>query len=117
MVNTDWNEYVEAIHQRYLELRRSHPDVLNGYTKMAVSAIEEDELTSKVKELIALGIAIALRCDECLAFHTKEAIATGVTREEFVEMIGVAVYMGGGPSANYGAKALEIFDKLGGKEG
>ena len=48
----------------------------------------------------------------CLAYHAKAAIKYGATREEVLEMIGVAVYMGGGPSNIYGAEALDAFDSL-----
>ena len=67
---------------------------------------------SKTKELIALAIGIAARCDGCLAFHAKAAAKYGATREEILETIAVAVYMGGGPSMIYGAEALEAFDQL-----
>ncbi|MDP2121007.1 MAG: carboxymuconolactone decarboxylase family protein [Hoeflea sp.] len=52
------------------------------------------------------------RCDGCLAFHAKAARKYGATREEIVETIGVAVYMGGGPSMIYGAEALDAFNAL-----
>jgi AhpD family alkylhydroperoxidase len=67
---------------------------------------------SKTKELIALAIGITARCDGCLAFHAKAAKKHGATREEIVETIGVALYMGGGPSMIYGAEALSCFDAL-----
>ena len=66
----------------------------------------------KTKELIALAIGIAGRCDGCIGFHTKAAIQQGATRQEVLETIDVAVYMGGGPSYVYGAQALEAFDQL-----
>ncbi|MCC0056682.1 MAG: carboxymuconolactone decarboxylase family protein [Rhodobiaceae bacterium] len=69
-------------------------------------------LDGKTKELIALAIGIAARCDGCLAFHAKAAIEAGASRAEILETIGVAIYMGGGPSMIYGAEALEAFDQL-----
>ncbi len=69
-------------------------------------------LDSKTKELIALAVGITARCDGCLAFHAKAAHHYGATREEIVETIGVAVYMGGGPSMIYGAEALDVFDAI-----
>ena len=61
---------------------------------------------------VALAIGITARCDGCLAFHAKAAKKHGATREEVIETIAVALYMGGGPSMIYGAEALSCFDAL-----
>ena len=50
--------------------------------------------------------------DGCIGFHTSAAIHHGATRDEVLETVGVAIYMGGGPSYVYGAQALEAFDQL-----
>ena len=42
-------------------------------------------------------------CDNCIAFHIKAALGRGATRDEILETLSVAVYMGGGPSVMYGA--------------
>ena len=86
---------------------------LQALGQLAQAAIAPGVLDSKTKELIALAIGITARCDGCLAFHAKAARKYGATREEIVETIGVAVYMGGGPSMIYGAEALDVFDAVG----
>ena len=72
-------------------------------------------LDEKTKELISMGIAIALRCDGCIGFHTKGLVRLGTTRQEFEEMLGVAIYMGGGPSLMYAAQALDAWEQFGGQ--
>jgi AhpD family alkylhydroperoxidase len=62
--------------------------------------------------LIALAIGIATRCDGCIGFHTEALIRQGVTRQEFQEALGMAVYMGGGPSLMYAADALSAFKEF-----
>ena len=62
-----------------------------------------------------MGIAIALRCDGCIGFHTKALLKLGTAREEFEEMLAVAIYMGGGPSLMYAAQALEAWEQFGGE--
>lgn len=69
-------------------------------------------LDSKTKELIALGIAITVRCDGCIAFHVNEALKSGATSNEILETIGVAVLMGGGPSVVYGCEAMEALNQF-----
>jgi len=72
----------------------------------------EGVLSIKNKELIALSIAITVRCDGCILFHVHDAVAAGGVRQEIVESIGVAILMGGGPSVVYGAEALDALDKF-----
>ena len=69
-------------------------------------------LDAKTKELIALGIAVAVRCDDCIAFHVK-ACEQGATKEEISETPGMAIYMGAGLSVMYASHALEAFTQRG----
>ena len=62
--------------------------------------------------MIALGIGVAARCDGCIGFHTQALIKLGVTRAEFEEALGVAIYMGGGPSVMYAARAIAAYEEL-----
>jgi len=85
---------------------------MKGFSAMAKAALELGALDSKTKELIALAIGVSARCDGCIAFHAKAAHQRGASREEVLETIGMAIYMGGGPSMVYGAQALEAFDQF-----
>ena len=115
MAVTDWGAFVDQTNERMAELGKDMPvNVTRGFAQVAQGAIAEGALDSRTKELIALAIGIAARCDGCLAFHAKAAANYGATRDEILETIAVAVYMGGGPSMIYGAEALEAFDQLSG---
>ena len=96
-------------------LNKEIPDTMKGFSAMAKSAAgTEGALLDKEKEMIAMGIAVALRCDGCIGFHTKALVKLGVTRAEFMEMLGVTVYMGGGPSLMYAAQAVRAWEEFGG---
>jgi AhpD family alkylhydroperoxidase len=69
-------------------------------------------LDTKTKELMALAIGITSHCDGCVAFHTKMAHQNGASREEIAETVALAVYMGGGPAAVFGADALRAYDQF-----
>ncbi len=97
---------------RIREMRRGIPDVMKGFSAMAQSALKPGALDTKTKELIALAIGITDRCDGCLAFHAKAALDQGASRDEILETIAMAIYMGGGPSMVYGAQALEAYDEF-----
>lgn len=64
----------------------------------------------KTKELIALGIAVTVRCDGCIAFHVHDAMQAGATKEEIVETVSVSILMGGGPSVVYGIEAMQAVE-------
>ena len=66
----------------------------------------------KTKELIALAIGVAVRCDDCIAFHVKAAVDHGASREEILETLGMAIYMGAGPSAMYASHALGAYTQF-----
>ncbi|MDH3659584.1 MAG: carboxymuconolactone decarboxylase family protein, partial [Alphaproteobacteria bacterium] len=53
-----------------------------GHHKAAVAA---GALDTKYKELIALAISVAARCDDCIAHHTYDALEAGATKEEIAE--------------------------------
>ncbi len=60
----------------------------------------------------ALGIAISTRCDYCIAAHVAACLKAGASREEMMEVCGVAILMGGGPSYTYTAFVLDCIDAL-----
>lgn len=103
-----------AITNQIGKLRKDIPNTMKGFSAMASGAMCDGTLDEKTKELIAMGIAIALRCDGCIGFHTKKLIQLGVTHHEFEETLGVAIYMGGGPSLMYAAQAMDAWEQFGG---
>ncbi len=90
------------------------PGVMAGFGAMHKAAMADGALAARHKELMAVAIAIAMRCDGCIAFHVKDALEAGATREELLETIGVAVVMGGGPSVVYGVEAQEALEQFSG---
>lgn len=106
------NEEVRAeLRQPALDLRALIPDVLKGYADMARASFAEGELAAKMKELIALSIAVTRECDGCVVSHARGAAARGATRQEVAEAMGVAITMNGGPGTVWGPRALRAFDE------
>ncbi|MBR0558433.1 carboxymuconolactone decarboxylase family protein [Ciceribacter sp. L1K23] len=95
-------------------LRKEIPDVMAGFSAMAGAATRDGALDKKAKEFVALGIGISTRCDGCIGFHTEALIKLGATRAEFQEVLGMAIYMGGGPSLMYAAHAMAAWEQYGG---
>ena len=78
-------------------LRAGAPDPMRAFSGLAREALKPGALDVRTKELIAIGIAVATRCDGCVGFHAKAAIKAGATREEVLETLSMAIYMGAGP--------------------
>ena len=93
-------------------LRGDTPDVMKAFSALAQAAVAPKALDGKTKELIALGISVAIRCDDCVGFHVKAALEQGATRAEVTEALGMAIYMGAGPSVMYASHALEAFEQF-----
>jgi len=93
-------------------LRKGIPDIMKGFSAMAGAALDDGALSKKTKELMALAIGVAGHCKGCIGFHVKALIALGVTRDELAETLGMAIYMGGGPSLMYAAEAMQAFEEF-----
>jgi AhpD family alkylhydroperoxidase len=85
---------------------------LKAFRDLVRATGTDGALSHRTKELIALAISIATRCEGCIVFHSRACVRLGVSRDEVLEMIGVAVEMGGGPSSVFGAWALACFDAM-----
>lgn len=107
-----YKEITHDVSVSLAKLRKEIPDVMNGFSALAQAATKEGVLDKKTKELIALALGVAARCDPCIGFHTQSLVKLGVTREELLETLGMAIYMGGGPSLMYAADALRCFEEV-----
>jgi len=111
----DFPEIFDDMNSTIGELREALPETMAGFARMGVAAKSSGALDAKTKELIAVAIGVSGRCDACIASHSKAAFDHGASREEFLDMLSMAIYMGGGPSAAYGAQALKAYNQFAGK--
>ncbi|GLH76278.1 alkyl hydroperoxide reductase AhpD [Bradyrhizobium sp. SSBR45G] len=93
-------------------LRKDIPEVMQGFSALAQAAGRDGALDKKTKELIALAIGVAVRCDGYIGFHADALVRLGATRQEVEETLGMAIYMGGGPSLMYAADAIAAFEQF-----
>jgi AhpD family alkylhydroperoxidase len=96
-------------------LRQGAPDAMKAFGALSTAATAAHAIDTKTKELMALAIGIAVHCDGCVAFHTKMAHQHGASRDEVMETVALAIYMGGGPAAVYGADALRAYVQFSGE--
>jgi AhpD family alkylhydroperoxidase len=108
----NWPEHTNEIRGLMRTLRGDAPEVMKAFSGLAQAAGAPKALDAKTKELLALGISVAIRCDDCIGFHVKAALQHGATRAEVMETLGMAIYMGAGPSVMYATHALEAFEQF-----
>ena len=112
----DWPELTRELAAQLRNLRAGAPEVMKAFSSVAQTASAPKALDCKTKELIALGIAVAVRCDDCIAFHVKAAFEQGASQDEVAEALGMAIYIGAGSSAMYASHALEAFRQFAGEK-
>lgn len=111
-MSKNYPEITRRISANTRVLRKDIPETMQGFSALAMNATKDGALSKKTKEMIALAIGIATRCDGCIGFHAEALVKLGCTKEEFEEVLGMTVYMGGGPSLMYAADALDAFEQF-----
>lgn len=102
-------EITKDISASLRELRQEAGETMAGFSTLTQAAMKEGVLSAKTKELIAMALGVAARCDGCLGFHAEKLVKLGATRSEVAEALGVAIQMGGGPSLMYAADGYRAF--------
>lgn len=111
-MTNSYKQLIQDVTANLAPLRKGVPQVMKSFGDMGKAAIADGALDAKTKELIALAVGVAARCDGCIAFHTKALVKLGATEAEVHETLGVAIYMGGGPSAMYASNAVAAFNEF-----
>ncbi|KAI3597544.1 putative carboxymuconolactone decarboxylase family protein (plasmid) [Cupriavidus necator H850] len=108
----EFKTVVKNVSAQMRRLRETQPDLMTAFSQLAAAGTKEGALSKKTRELVALGIAVACRCDDCIGFHVQALVKLGTARAELEEVLGTAVYMGGGPSMMYATHALKAFEEF-----
>ena len=109
---TSFLDLTQGVSANLASLRASTPEVMKSFGELGRAATASGVLDRKTKELIALAVSVAARCEPCIGFHMQTLVKLGVTRQEVDETLGVTTYMGGGPSLMYAASAVKAFEEF-----
>ena len=111
-MDKNYPEITRQISANMKKLRNDIPDTMKGFAVLAQAATRDGALDKKTKELMALALGVAAHCDGCIGFHIEALVKLGATRQEVEETLGMAVYMGGGPSLMYAADAIAAYEQF-----
>jgi AhpD family alkylhydroperoxidase len=106
----DWNAYRDQINTAVKEMSAVNPDIVKAYAGLHHANAKSTRLDARVRELIALGVAVSLRCDGCINAHTEAAIKAGATKEDIVDALCVAIMVNAGAALVYSARTIDAYD-------
>ena len=107
-----FSHITKDINTQLAKFQKEMPEVMAGFSALSRAASKEGALDKKTKELMAMALAVAKQCPGCIGFHSQALVKLNANREELLETLAMAVYMGGGPSLMYAAEALEAFEEF-----
>ena len=105
----DWNEYQKQLLATIGEIAKLNPGTVRGYRELSEAGGKRDLLGAKMRELIALAVAVTRQCDGCITIHTDAALKHGATREEIAEALGVAIAVNAGAALVYSARVMDAY--------
>ena len=106
----DWSTYRQQLSEGVAGLAKLSPDAVKGYVTLSGASQRTGHIDAKTRELIALAVAISLRCDGCIAVHSAAARKNGATREEVAEALTIAMSINAGAALVYSTRAMDAFD-------
>ncbi|KIC12135.1 alkylhydroperoxidase [Leisingera sp. ANG-M1] len=107
-----WHEKLDETRSRLRTLNGAIPETAQAFGALGKSVKQGGVLEFKQKEFVALGIAVALRCEDCIALHVEALVKAGASQEEVGDVLAMSIQMGGGPAMMYAAKAMECYHQL-----
>lgn len=108
-MTTDTIDKLKAVKSRMGAFAKAAPGLMEGFAKVSKTATAVGRFSAAQKELIATAIAVAKGCEDCILYHVDGARRHGAEESDLIEVLEVAVEMGGGPALMYAGKALEAF--------
>jgi AhpD family alkylhydroperoxidase len=111
-METSYPQRHAELQSLFAKLGKELPGPISDFARLHRNSTTQGALASKTKELMALAISIAVRCEDCIAYHVHDALHAGATHQEILETIGVAVMMGGGPASMYGCRAYQALQQF-----
>jgi len=103
-----FNEYRKRMNERILgsgnlEIKR--------FWALDSRAYEKGALDERTKELLGLATSMVLRCEDCVTYHIVRCVQLGVTDEELLEALNVALVVGGSITIPHIRRAVETLDE------
>ena len=103
---------LKEVHDIVGKMGEEYPKLAGPFMVFLRRVEEQGVLDTKTKELVSIALSVACKCKWCIAFHTKNALDAGATKDEIIEACYVAILMAGGPAFMYTRLVLEAIDEF-----
>ncbi len=99
--------------ERLNELVLENADkVTKRFFSLDSQVYREGSIPIKYKELMGLVASLVLRCDDCITYHMVQCHRSGVSRDELIEAMSIALVVGGSIVIPHLRRAYEIMEEL-----
>lgn len=109
---TEQKDQLTEAKLRMGEFAKSASDMMSAFQKVSKVATTSGSFSVGQKELIAVALSVAKGCDDCILYHVDGAKRHGADEAALIEILEVAVEMGGGPAVMYAGRALRAWKNL-----
>lgn len=106
-------EFFEKFKNDFAKMQKQVPETVSGFSGLFGKVMKDGALSAREKELIALGIGVAVQCESCIRLHTQKCLGAGATKEQILEAASVATMMGGGPAYTHIPVVMDTLEALG----
>ena len=90
-------------------LNENDADFVAGFDRLYARTWGDGAIPAKYKELTGVTLSVVIRCEPCLSYHIKMALAAKATKPQFVEAIRLGILSAGSatiPTARHGYRVL-----------
>jgi AhpD family alkylhydroperoxidase len=106
----DHRQVIDELRVPTRGLRRAIPDAWAAFAELNRVTVRDGVVPARIKEAVALALAVVKHCDGCIAYHARDAARAGATAEEVAEILALTILMDGGPSSVYAPRAWAAFE-------
>ena len=114
-LKADMEKYYKQLADLFPIIYKIDPEYAKAFAEFEKQVEKDGALSAKTKRLISIALSVAAHCEFCIAFHVKEAINAGATKQEIMEAAMVVGLMGGGPASAYIRYVVDACDQFSAK--
>ncbi|MBB5215046.1 carboxymuconolactone decarboxylase family protein [Parapusillimonas granuli] len=108
----NWPELLQASRKAGAGFSGPNPGMMAAFQNLNAAQGSNGALDAKMRELIALAVAVTTRCDGCIAAHAAAARKAGVTEAELSDALGTAIALNAGAAYIYSVRVMDAFGQF-----
>lgn len=114
---TSMHDCLKEVAELTKRLEKDFPKETESFLNFFKEGEAGPALPLKYKELTNVALSVAVQCEWCIAFHVRNAVRAGATRQEIIEAGFQAVIMRGGPAFMWMTPLTQAVDEFAKEDG